>query len=100
MFAFGMTAFDDETESIEDPTIGELKPYFKSWGLVDPEASDSHFQPLKYHTCTREELRLEDGPDGEPPIPSNFYPIKKSGTQVDLDYYYKKLKCLDQDQTV
>ena len=101
MFAFGMTGFDDITESIEDPTIGQLKPYYKSWGILDEEAVDSDFEPLRYHTCTREELRLEDDPTTELPpsgTSTQFYPIKKEGTQVDLDYYYKKLKCLDQDQ--
>ena len=34
-FAFGVTAYDSETESIEDPTIGVLKPYYKSWGLIE-----------------------------------------------------------------
>ena len=103
MFAFGMTGFDDITESIEDPTIGQLKPYYKSWGILDEEAVDSDFEPLRYHTCTREELRLEDDPTTELPpsgTSTQFYPIKKEGTQVDLDYYYKKLKCLDQDQQI
>ena len=32
MLAFALTAYDDETESIEDPDIGELKAYYKTWG--------------------------------------------------------------------
>ena len=32
-YAFGVTAYDSNTESIEDPSIGTLRPYYKSWGL-------------------------------------------------------------------
>ena len=34
-FAFGVTQYDSETESIEDPSIGVLRPYYKSWGIID-----------------------------------------------------------------
>ena len=34
MYSFGITAYDSNRESIEDPSIGVLKPYYKSWGLV------------------------------------------------------------------
>ena len=33
MFAFGITAYDGNRESIEDPSIGLLKAYTKSWGI-------------------------------------------------------------------
>ena len=46
MFAFGLTAWDWETESIEDPSIGLLKPYYKTWN-ADSEAPS--FEALDYH---------------------------------------------------
>ena len=33
MYAFGITAYDGNSEPIEDPSYGVLKPYYKSWGL-------------------------------------------------------------------
>ena len=33
MFAFSLTAYDSEREPIEDPSIGTLKAYYKTWGL-------------------------------------------------------------------
>ena len=34
MYAFGLTAYDDNPDPIEDPTYGVLKAYYKSWGLI------------------------------------------------------------------
>ena len=33
MFAFTITAYNSEREPIEDPSIGVLKAYYKTWGL-------------------------------------------------------------------
>ena len=35
MLAFGLTAYDDDYESIEDATYGALKAYYKTWGQAD-----------------------------------------------------------------
>ncbi len=43
-YAFGITAYDSNPESIDDPSYGELKPYYKSWGLVGGGGVD--FEPL------------------------------------------------------
>ena len=32
-FAFGLMQYDDNPESIEDPTYGTLQAYYKTWGL-------------------------------------------------------------------
>ena len=32
-YAFGITAYDDNPEIIEDPSIGVLNAYYKTWGL-------------------------------------------------------------------
>ena len=33
MIAFGITAFDDNEEPIEDESYGRIKAYYKTWGL-------------------------------------------------------------------
>ena len=35
MIAFGLTAFDDNEEPIEDESYGRIKAYYKTWGLDD-----------------------------------------------------------------
>ena len=32
-FAFAITAYDSNPESIEDPSIGTVNAYYKTWGL-------------------------------------------------------------------
>ena len=44
MYAFGITAYDSNREPIEDPSIGVLKPYYKSWGIH--EGGGVHFEEL------------------------------------------------------
>ena len=44
MYAFGISAYDDNPEPIEDPSIGVLKPYYKSWGIKEGGGID--FEPL------------------------------------------------------
>ena len=33
MLAFGLTDYDDNYEMIDEPDYGELKAYYKTWGL-------------------------------------------------------------------
>ena len=35
MLAFGLTAYDDNQEPIDDAQYGTLKAYYKSWGLLE-----------------------------------------------------------------
>ena len=55
-FAYGLTAYDDNEEPIEDPSIGILKPYFKSWGLI--EGHGTTFTPIQERKCTQAELHI------------------------------------------
>ena len=32
-FAFAITAYDSNQESIEDPSIGTVDAYYKTWGI-------------------------------------------------------------------
>lgn len=50
MFAFGLTVYDSNPEPVEDPSIGVLKPYYKSWGIKDTGGVD--FEELPTRNCT------------------------------------------------
>ena len=55
--AFGITAYDSNAESIDDPSMGLLKPYYKTWGLH--EGGGVFFETLKYRNCTEGELHVK-----------------------------------------
>lgn len=59
MFAFGITAYDSNPEPIEDPSIGVLKPYYKSWGLKSG-IGGVDFEPLPTRECTMAELHVNN----------------------------------------
>ena len=89
MFAFGITVYDSNRESIEDPSYGVLKPYYKSWGIkAGYETAD--WEELPTRNCTEAELHVNGKSDPDSPF---FKPHKNSA--ADLGFYYKKLKCLD-----
>ena len=56
MYAFGVSAYDSNREPIEDPSIGILKPYYKTWGKH--EANEVKFEELPTHNCTQAEFHL------------------------------------------
>lgn len=57
MIAFTITAYDSEQESIEDPTYGNLKAYYKTWGIADQVQSEGFEEiPLKF--CSKAQLGL------------------------------------------
>ena len=91
MYAFGITAYDSNPEPIEDPSIGVLKPYYKSWGIKET-LSGVDFEALPTRNCTQAELHINGESD---PNSAFFVPHKNSAR--DLSFYYKKLKCLDMD---
>lgn len=90
MYAFGITAYDSNRESIEDPTIGVLKPYYKSWGLKETKGVD--FEELPTRNCSEAEFHINGKSDPN----SKFYPPHPNHAG-DIAYYNKKLKCLDLD---
>ena len=51
MLAFGITAYDDNQEPIEDPSYGTLKAYYKSWGIKGTSGVD--FEELPSEMCSR-----------------------------------------------
>ena len=56
-YAFGLTAYDFEQESIEDPSIGVLRPYYKTWGIKD-DSGDIDWELLPTRECTEAELHI------------------------------------------
>ena len=90
-FAFAITAYDSNQESIEDPSIGTLNAYYKTWGLGEDQATT--YTPIPSRPCTEAELHANGNYNGE----GRFW-NPHSGAQGDLDFYWRKFRCLDVDQ--
>ena len=59
MFAFGIMAYDSNPEPIEDPSIGVLRPYYKSWG-IKAGIGGVDWEPLPTRECTPAELHVNN----------------------------------------
>ena len=96
--AFAITAYDANREPIDQPEYGALKPYYKSWGIVD--SNDVHFEPLAADYCTREQLGLVADADevktGDREG-SRFFATHKNAIS-DFTYYSKKYRCVTDDK--
>ena len=96
--AFGITAYDDNQNPIEDPEYGLIKPYYKSWGILD--SNDVHFEELPVDYCTREQLGIFEDQDKvktEDRENSLFFDTHKNAIS-DITYYTKKFKCIQKDK--
>lgn len=91
-YAFGITAYDSNDQPIEDPTYGVLKPYYKSWGIKE-NVKGVDFEELPTRKCKTAELHI-----GEETDPKSKFSRPHPNSQSDLDFYYRKLKCLDLDR--
>lgn len=56
MLAFGLTAYDENYESIEDATYGTLKAYYKTWGQADQPGVG--WEEIPTTLCTPEQLGI------------------------------------------
>jgi hypothetical protein len=57
--AFGLTAYDDDYESIEDDDYGTLKMIYKTWGIDDEdEANGEGFVEVPSAFCTPAQLGM------------------------------------------
>ena len=92
-FAFALTAYDGDKEPIEDPSIGVLKPYYRTWGLKGDTVGTS-FDPLPERACNEAELHIDDT------VTANQSPWYQPHPNYlsDLGWLNKKLKCLDVDE--
>ena len=59
MYSFAITAYDSNPDSIEDPSIGTVVPYYKSWGL-DNTVSGVKWEKLPTRKCTLAEMHLRN----------------------------------------
>ena len=57
-YAFGITAYDSNAEAIEDPSIGTLKAYYKTWGLH--EGGGVKWEPIPTRDCSQAELHINN----------------------------------------
>lgn len=96
MLAFGLTGFDEEYGSIEDSDYGEVKAYYKTWGMVD--APGVEFVEIPTSQCTLAQLGVnQDGSQKEKEERQKdaiFYPTHRNSVN-DLKNYHKKFKCAD-----
>lgn len=92
MFAYGITAYDSNQANIEDPSIGQLKPYYKTWGII-PDKSGVDFEELPRRNCTEAELHIEGQSD-----PNSAFYKPHHGSISDLTYYKRKMSCIDSEK--
>jgi hypothetical protein len=57
--AFGITKFDGDSKSIEDPTIGTVKAYYKKWGGKD-DGDGIVLEPIPTRRCTYADFGLDE----------------------------------------
>lgn len=62
MLAFGLSAYDDNREPIEDPSIGVVNSYYKSWST---EYAGVRWTPITTRDCTKAELHIRNETDIE-----------------------------------
>ena len=89
-FAFALTAYDNQTEFIDQSEYGHISALYASWGLEDSHAYASTKIPLRH--CSPEELGIVEGEEDK----SAFYPPHKNSIRT-LKYYHKKFMCVDEN---
>lgn len=93
MIAFGLTAYDDNFDAIEDPSYGHLKAYYKTWGM-QADAPGVSWDEIPTSQCTAEQLGLVEAESSGGHQSSRFYPTHKN-SENDLKFYHRKFKCVD-----
>ena len=92
--AAGIVQIDSESTgpSIEDPEIGTLKMYRKTWDFTneDEYKGNVEFFPIATHFCEDKDFNDVDGSNEE----SNFYPTDPF-SEKKLKIYGNKLKCMN-----
>ena len=82
--AAAITGYDGDPNPIEDPTIGTLKMYLKTWNVYDEENGGLSFHEIPLRPCQQSDF------DKSPESP--FFEPKESSLR-DLSIYGGKLKC-------
>lgn len=89
--AAALTAYDSNTEVVEEERYGELIIEHYGWGYGDGISSGS--KQIDYHWCSDEELGLVRGPE------TIIYPIFES-SKAEMETYRKKFKCINKEDMV
>ena len=90
-----MSAYDDETEPIDDPSYGELKAYYKSWGIHSAVGIDWEELPSEY--CTKAQIGLNEDGETFNDNPDRLFFEYHKATVINIAYYHKKFKCIKKD---
>ena len=92
MIAAAITDYTSNSEPVEDPEIGEIKFYHKSWDVANLEATEMvQFKEIPTRPCTEDDF-AENNSDN--PL---FFP-NKSTSKADMALHWRKLKCVNRDQ--
>ena len=86
--AFGITAYDDNQEMIDDPDYVTIHARLKEWGN---DGMGTTFTELPIRPCTRDDLGLDVENKS-----TKFYPAHKN-SEVFMNYYWQKFYCVDSD---
>ena len=81
--------YDYTTEPIEDPDIGTLKFFLKSWNIYDGENGFLKFEEIPTRPCKLSDFGETDD--------SYFYQTS-SAWERDLEINWRKLKCPDYEK--
>ena len=86
--AAAITEYDSNPESVEEVRYGELVIEHFGWGYAEEVGVVS--SPLKYHSCSDEELGFNRTES------TLIYPIRENQIH-EVTTYRKKFKCLDKE---
>ena len=86
-FAVAFTAYNNVREPILDPEYGYIYARANQWGLDEDGKFKSQKIPIPMHTCTREELGLDEGEQ-------TFFNVKPDHRDW-IDLYQQKFLCFD-----
>ena len=86
-----ITAYDDETAIIEDPTYGEL--IFEHYGWGYDGGLKTQRREIEHHYCTDEELGIVKGPE------TVIFPLNER-KKLWFETYRKKFKCINKSELV
>ena len=90
--AFGLSAYDNEAEWIEDEDYGSLKAYHYRWGFEGEHGST--WTEIPSRNCTRKEFYLDDVQDNNSEETRLYRDHFTS--ESNSKYYWRKFRCTDE----
>ena len=100
--AFGLSAYDDSSEFIEDPDYVTLVLQYREWGLIEQRIRE--YNGPRVHRCRPEEIGIDyyntkDPEEREKMTKPSFFRPDPS-TEHWIEVYSQKLWCTDSDPIV